>query len=117
MSWCRKTPIRTRRERALQKTARLQRRINRIAKLTNEIVDSQVAALPTFSAPAVAPVPPDTPEAAVTLLQTMHALQTVCDLAAWWTENAAAFREAWSELVGKAEKKKKPRSARLPGKP
>jgi hypothetical protein len=76
-----------------------------IAKLTNEIVDSQVAVLPTFSAPAAVVVPPDTPEAAVTLLQTMQALQTVCDLAAWWTENAAAFHEAWSELVGKTEKK------------
>jgi hypothetical protein len=76
-----------------------------IAKLTNEIVDSQVSGLPTFLVPAAATVPLGAPEAAVTLLQTMHALQTVCDLAAWWTENAAVFRAAWSQLIGKTEKR------------
>lgn len=76
-----------------------------IAKLTNEIIDNQVAALPTFLTPALAPIPIDAPEAAVVLLQTVHSLQTVSDLAAWWTEHAAAFREAWSELIGRAERK------------
>lgn len=76
-----------------------------IAELTNEIVDSQLAALPMFSPPTAETSLPDTPEAAATLRQTMHALQTVSDLAAWWGENAVAFRDAWSQLVGKKDEK------------
>lgn len=76
-----------------------------IAKLTSEIVDAQLAALPVFSPPAAETNSPDTPEAAAALRQTMHALQTVSDLAVWWGENAAAFRDAWSQLVGKKDEK------------
>jgi AAA domain len=72
-----------------------------IAKLTNELVDSQLAALPAFSQPAAVMSLPDSPQSAATLLQTMYGLQTVSDLAVWWGENAAAFRDAWSQLIGK----------------
>lgn len=77
-----------------------------IAKLTNEIVNSQLAALPAFSPPTAETSLPDTPEVAATLRQTMHALQTVSALAAWWGENGAAFRDAWSQLVGKKGEEK-----------
>lgn len=86
-----------------------------IAKFTNEIVDSQEASLPTFSA-SVAPVSPsNTPKAAVVLRQTMHSLQTVYDLAVWWEGNAAAFREAWLQLVGKAGENEAPPERSIAG--
>ena len=72
-----------------------------IAKLTNEIVDSQLVVLPVFSQPAAEMSSTDTPEAAATLRETMHALQTVSNLALWWEENAPAFRDAWLQLVGR----------------
>lgn len=72
-----------------------------MTKMTNEIVDGQLGALPVFSPPEAETSPADTPESAVMLRQTIHALQTVYDLAEWWGDNASAFREAWSELIGK----------------
>ncbi|SFL90092.1 AAA domain-containing protein [Bradyrhizobium sp. NFR13] len=86
-----------------------------IAKLTIEIVDSQIIALPTFSAPAVTAIPSDTPEVAATLWKTMHSLQTVCELAAWWGGNAAAFRDAWAQLVGKTKENEEPPERSIAG--
>lgn len=76
-----------------------------IAKLTEEIVDSQLTALPVFSPPTAEAGWRDTPESAAMLCKTMHSLQTVSDLAAWWGENAAAFRHAWLDLLGKVDEK------------
>jgi hypothetical protein len=76
-----------------------------IAKLTNEIVEEQVAFLPDFSAPAIEASSPDTPASVVTLRQTINSLQVVSDLALWWEANANDFRDAWAQLIGKTIEK------------
>ncbi|WP_377828251.1 hypothetical protein ACFKHW_30355 [Bradyrhizobium lupini] len=78
-----------------------------IAKLTNEIVDGQ-AALPDFATPTMEPWSPDPPQSVIDLCQTMHSLQVVSDLALWWESNASAFRDAWSQLIGKTAEKDDP---------
>ncbi|WP_354129588.1 hypothetical protein [Bradyrhizobium sp. i1.15.2] len=70
-----------------------------IAKLTNEIVDEQAAALPDFAAPTMETLSPDAP---------LHSLQVVSDLALWWESNASAFRDAWSQLIVKTAEKDDP---------
>ncbi|WP_354172773.1 MULTISPECIES: hypothetical protein [unclassified Bradyrhizobium] len=79
-----------------------------IAKLTNEIVDEQAAALPDFAAPTMETLSPDAPQSVIDLCQTMHSLQVVSDLALWWESNASAFRDAWSQLIVKTAEKDDP---------
>ncbi|MGY3487896.1 hypothetical protein ACVW1C_005779 [Bradyrhizobium sp. USDA 4011] len=79
-----------------------------IAKLTNEIVDEQVAALPDFFASDIEGLVPDTSQSVTALRQTVHSLQVVSDLAIWWEDNASAFRNAWAQLIGKTAEKDDP---------
>ncbi|QOZ23829.1 hypothetical protein XH93_09515 [Bradyrhizobium sp. CCBAU 51753] len=76
-----------------------------IAKLTGEIVDEQVAALPDFVPPAVETLSQNAPQSVIALRQTIHSLKVVSDLAFWWEGNASAFRNAWAQLVGKMAEK------------
>lgn len=79
-----------------------------IAKLTNEIVDEQAAALPDFTGPTMEALSPGAPQSVIDLCQTMHSLKVVSDLALWWESNASAFRDAWSQLIGKTAEKDDP---------
>lgn len=86
-----------------------------IAKLTNEIVDSQLASLPEFAAPGASEISPNLPEAAEALWRTIDSLKRIYDLAAWWSVNAVAFREAWAQLVGKTGENEEPPERSIAG--
>ncbi|MCC8978556.1 AAA family ATPase [Bradyrhizobium acaciae] len=79
-----------------------------ITKLTGEIVDEQVAALPDFVPSAMETLSQDTPRSVLALRQTIHSLKVVSDLAFWWEGNASAFRAAWAQLIGKMADKDDP---------
>ncbi|WP_166301812.1 hypothetical protein [Bradyrhizobium sp. 2S1] len=72
-----------------------------IAKLTNEIVDEQAAALPDFTRPTMETLSPDAPQSVIDLCQTMHSLQVVSDLALWWEECLARLSDLGRVLFDK----------------
>lgn len=74
-----------------------------LATLTEEIVASQLCDLPDFNPPIKTTFAADAPEVAKDLHETMHTLQIICELSAWWAENAEPFRRAWAGLVGKRD--------------
>lgn len=74
-----------------------------IAIAANEIVAKQKENLPAFTYAQFSSGAGGEPQSATELRQFTFSLERLISLADWWSENRQAFREAWSELIGKKD--------------
>ncbi|MGE3450249.1 MAG: hypothetical protein AB7I06_02470 [Burkholderiales bacterium] len=74
-----------------------------IAALTRDVVAKQKSVLPTFEYPTAPAEIPGEPKSAGELRLFVHSAERLVSLVEWWTKNRQAFRDAWTELVGKRD--------------
>jgi hypothetical protein len=74
-----------------------------IARVAAEVVSEQTKTLPTFDFVVAEDPPAEAPNIATELLHSIHALERLAALVAWWSENGQSFRDAWIELVLKKD--------------
>jgi hypothetical protein len=78
-----------------------------LAKHVRELVTVQESSLPEFGQPVFGAIIGDEePAAATNLRQTILKLRRLVALAEWWDKQRQAFRDAWSDLIGKASEDK-----------